>query len=545
MNRLDIEIKDVFSGKVHFDKLFEHENQAFIRIPREEFDNAAALFAEKKFILTSLFCEQDFADKGNKEHKGFTLFYVFEKSGHNAFLVVLVDIGSASANSISASSSASSSASANSISSIFPAASWYEREISDGFGILFKDCIDDRRLFLHEIYPKDFHPLLKSFKNRKLYFNNKAHKMQDDYEFKQITGEGVYQIAVGPIHAGIIEPGHFRFSVIGESVYNLEIRMFYLHRGIEKLSEDKAPEDVVRIAESISGDETVANAVAFCNAIEQISGEKIPERAIFIRTILLEMERIYSHLGDIAGMCVDVAYPVGASAFFTLREEILRKNKELTGSRFMKGIVSIGGIKKDVDKKEFSLLNSFLNRFKTRFKDSIKFIYETSPVEDRFETTGVVKHELIKHLNLTGPIARASGVLKDTRQDNAYGLYKKIPISIKSKTAGDVQSRFGVKAEEIIESIRLIQKIISTMPAGDVKRKMALKDGFMISMVEAPRGQSMHYVHLKDGLVQRYKVRTASFCNWQAIEHAILGNVVPDFPLINKSMNLSYAGTDG
>lgn len=519
MNRLDIGIKDVFLGKVGFIKISEHENQIYIKVHQEEFDKAVQLFTEKEFMLISLFCEQDF------ESNGFTLFYVFEKPGHNTLVVLLVHLKSTVA---------------CSISRIFPTASWYEREIFDGYGITFENSLDKRGLFLHEIYPKDFHPLLKSFKNKKMAFNQK----NDEYKFKEIHGEGVYQIPVGPIHAGIIEPGHFRFSVIGETIFNLEIRMFYKHRGIEKLSEGKKPEMVVSIAESISGDETVANAVAFCNAIEKLSENTIPDRAIFLRTLLLEMERIYSHLGDLGGMAIDVAYPVGASSFFILREQILRENHGLTGSRFMKGIISLGGLSKDIEKKKLENLNLFLNGFKIRLIEAIQFIYGSSSVEDRFETAGIIKHELVKHLNLTGPIARASGALKDTRQDHPYCLYKKVEISLKTKNAGDVQSRFNVKMEEIIESIRIIQDIINALPIGEFKKDINTKDGFMISMVEAPRGQNLHYVHVKNGLIQRYKIRTASFCNWQAIEHAVLDNIVPDFPLINKSLNLSYAGTD-
>jgi formate hydrogenlyase subunit 5 len=525
MNKIDIDIKDIFSGKIGFSKVVEHENQVFIKVRQEELDKTIMLFSEKDFVLVSLFCEQHF------ENNEFTLFYAFEKLGHNTLVVILVNINLPVV---------------NSISKIFPSASWYEREISDGFGIVFENSPDDRRLFLHEIYPKDFHPLLKSFRNKKMNLQQKndLDKVSAEYKFREIEGEGVYQIPVGPIHAGIIEPGHFRFSVIGESVFNLEIRMFYTHRGIEKLSEEKNPEDVVNIAESISGYETMANAVGFCNAIEQLSAEKIPERAIFLRTLLLEMERIYSHLGDLGGMCVDVAYPKGASPFFILREEALRNNYALTGSRFMKGIVCIGGLTKNIEKKKLRNLDAFLNKLLLKLRDAVQSIYGSSAVEERFETTGIIKHELIKHLNLTGPTARASGSLKDIRQDCSYGAYKKIGISIKTKSAGDVQSRFNVKVEEIIESIRIIRKIIWELPSGEIKKDIILKDGFIISMIEAPRGQNLHYVHLKNGAIQRYKIRTASFCNWQAIEHAVLGNIVPDFPLINKSLNLSYAGTD-
>ena len=175
-----------------------------------------------------------------------------------------------------------------------------------------------------------------------------------------MTGDGVYHVAVGPVHAGIIEPGHFRFSVIGETIFNLEVRMFYKHRGLEKLAEGKAPSECVKIAETVSGDETTANAVAYCMAVEKICDVEVPRRALQLRTLLLELERVYSHLGDLAGMCVDVAYPVGASPFFILREEIFRQNEALTGSRFQKGAVAVGGLTKDLTSESLKGLSTYL-----------------------------------------------------------------------------------------------------------------------------------------------------------------------------------------
>ena len=208
--------------------------------------------------------------------------------------------------------------------------------LRDGFGVRFDDAFDRRRLFLHEVYPEGFHPLQKLFVNGPMKLGGAR---AEEYRFKRVSGEGVYQIPVGPVHAGVIEPGHFRFSVIGESVFSLELRMFWKHRGVEKLSEGRMPADCVRIAESISGDESASNALAYCMAVERISGASVPERGWALRTVYAELERIYALLGDLAGMVVDVAYPVGASPFFILREEILRWNASLTGSRFLKKAV--------------------------------------------------------------------------------------------------------------------------------------------------------------------------------------------------------------
>jgi Ni,Fe-hydrogenase III large subunit/Ni,Fe-hydrogenase III component G len=496
-------------------------NELYLPINESELQKAINVMNENSFELISLFCVEDFAEKG------FTLFYAFEITGFEQILILQTPLSGNQA---------------LSIAKAFPSACWYEREITDGFGIEFQGAFDTRRLFLHETYPIGFHPLLKSFKNGQITLEESD--SQNDYVFKQVEGEGVYQIPVGPVHAGIIEPGHFRFSVIGETIFNLEVRLFYKHRGLEKLAEGMKPQECVKIAECISGDETVANSVAFCNAVEKICGLIVPKRALQLRTLLLELERIYSHLGDMAGMCVDVAYPVGASPFFILREEIFRHNEALTNSRFMKGIIYLGGLTKDVPEGALKNLSSYFLSFPERLGIATGIDNTYFSVIDRFETTGKVKEEILSPLHVTGPVARASGKKTDTRSTHPYGLYKELKLKAKTQAKGDVLARFNLKATEVLDSIKIIQRIISELVVGEVYVLCQIKDGYSISIVEAPRGENVHWIQIKNGLIDRYKVRTASFCNWQTMEHAILGNIVPDFPLINKSMNLSYAGTD-
>ena len=361
-------------------------NELYLPLNESDLQKAIGVFNENSFELISLFCVEDFAQKG------FTLFYAFEVTGFEQILILQYNLNGNQA---------------VSIAKTYPSACWYEREITDGFGIEFQGAFDTRRLLLHETYPSDFHPLLKSFKNGKI--ETAASDSQNEYVFKQVEGEGVYQIPVGPVHAGIIEPGHFRFSVIGETIFNLEVRLFYKHRGLEKLAEGMNPQECVRIAECISGDETVANAVGFCNAVEKICGLSVPKRALQLRTILLELERVYSHLGDLAGMCVDVAYPVGASPFFILREEIFRQNDALTSSRFLKGIVTVGGLTKDVPEGALKNLSSYLLTFTERLNAATGIDSTYFSVIDRFETTGKVKEEILSPLHITGPVARASG----------------------------------------------------------------------------------------------------------------------------------------
>jgi Ni,Fe-hydrogenase III large subunit/Ni,Fe-hydrogenase III component G len=507
--------------------LFEDKTkkEAYLPVSEKELTDLFHQLDKKEIGLISLFGAENFNGA-----PGLTLFYVLEKK--DSPNIVLLEHKLASGEIAS-------------LVSRFPAAGWFEREVQDGFGITFLNAFDTRRLFLHEVYPDGFHPMLKSFRNTGCFSGRESGKLPGaPYKFKRFEGEGVYEIPVGPVHAGIIEPGHFRFSVIGETVLGLEIRMFYKHRGIEKLAEGKSPADCVAVAEAISGDESMSNAAAFCMAVERISALAVPNRAWQLRTIMLELERIYSHLGDLAGMMVDVAYPVGAVNFFNLREEILRHNKNFSGSRFLKGILCPGGLKKDVPAPALTALAAYLPEFTRRFQKAVDLVYHSPSAIDRMETTGIINEKLIRPLNITGPAARASGAIIDTRVDHPYGLYPSLNIHIVTGAKGDVLSRFNVKAEEIRNSAAMIQAILPEIKDGPVRTDAVIKDGYALTMVEAARGQSVHWVYIKDGVISRYKVRTASFCNWQAIEHAVIGNIVPDFPLINKSLNLSYAGTD-
>jgi len=494
-------------------------NEIYFSAGEPEFEAAIPYLSAHKFVLISLFCAEGFA------RSGYTLFYVFERKG--SILVLLRNITSQAA----------------SIARIFPTAAWFERECRDGFGVEFDGAFDNRRLFLHESYPDHLHPLKKSVCNLPVTMKKEI-DITDEYPFRRVEGEGVYQVPVGPVHAGIIEPGHFRFSVIGETIFNLEIRLFYTHRGIEKLSEGKLPRDCVKIAEAVSGDESVANAAGFCMAVERFSGIVVPDRAWHLRTILLELERCCSHLGDQAGMLTDIAFPLGASQFSVLREELFRRNEVLTGSRFMRGMLCIGGTSRDVDTAQLTELAGFLKEFRKRYKIGLKIVLSTPSVIDRFERTGIIKKPLLRPLNITGPAARASGGRVDVRINHPYGLYNRFVPALIPLKDGDVLSRFTIKAAEIMNSLELIGQVIDQITEGSIKSDSPVSDGYSLALVESARGQNLCWVRVKAGVIERYKVRTASFCNWLAIEHAIAGNILADFPVINKSLNLSYAGTD-
>ncbi len=499
----------------------KNQKAVYLKTGEKSVPEIMLLLEGKGVILADLFAAENF--DGDK----FSLFYIFEKRDDPVMMVLVVGIDEAKAASVAAH---------------FPGACYYEREVADGFGIEFTRAFDKRRLFLHEVYPEGFHPLLKSFENKPLDIDYS--KLVKEYPFRKCSGEGIYQIPVGPVHAGVIEPGHFRFHAIGETIFNLEIRHFYTHRGLEKLAEGKTPLECCAVAESVSGDESAANVTALTMAVEEICGIKVPLRAWCIRTILLELERVYSHLGDLAGMAIDVAFPLGAAAFFNMREETLRQNGALTGSRFSKGIIVPGGLNRDIAQSKLGGLQAYTNDFVARLEKAVADINASGWVIDRFETTGTIDKALAAPLNLSGPVARASGVQVDTRIDHPYGIYEKLRVEEYPREGGDVLARFLVKADEIKNSIRLIQDVLDQTGGGPVFEKYEAIEGYAMSMVEAARGQNLHWLWLKNGRVERYKVRTASFCNWPVIEHAVVGNIVADFPVINKSLNLSYAGND-
>ncbi len=524
----------------------EDQTAWYYRIEARDLVQAVQTLKEEGKNLISIFGVEDFEEDdtgkgdvrsvrderiGDRSGSECSLLYVFEEQGSEKFLVLILQQDGSSL---------------RSIAEIFPVASLFEREISDGFGLSFSGAFDTRRLFLHEAYPPNFHPLKKSIQNRPIASGTGAERWipGESYQFKTIEGSSVYQIPVGPVHAGIIEPGHFRFSVIGETIVNLEIRLGFLHRGVEKLAEGRTPEQAVRIAESISGDESAVNACGFCMAVEQISGVTVPPRAEYIRGVILELERAYSLLSDLAGMVTDIAHPVSASSLTVLRERLQHEADLLCGSRFLKGAICIGGISDKISGQALEHLFKTAGEVEHELDEVAEWVLSIPSVIDRFSTTGIVQPELIRSLALSGPVARASGSFTDTRTDHPYGVYRERVPGQACEQGADVLARFSLKYQEIRASLRYIQELLVFIPDGPIREEVQVRDGFALVAVESPRGMALHWVNIRNGVIHRYKARTASFCNWYAIEHAVIGNIVADFPVINKSMNLSYAGTD-
>ncbi len=429
-----------------------------------------------------------------------------------------------------------------SISAKVHAATAYEREIKDLFGLVPIGHPDAKRMVFHGNWPNGVFPLRKDYD-----LHHKPHFSKKETKFKKITGDGVFEIPVGPVHAGIIEPGHFRFNLAGEPILNLEAQLYYVHKGIEKIAETMSIERCFYLSERISGDETFANSFAYCQAIEKIAEVSIPERADYSRVLFAELERLTSHLGDLAGICLDVAYGFAAFQFRMLRGWSYLVADELCGMRFLRSVNKPGGIRKDfVAGKEKSLIEQLL-KIERELKDTVAIINANTMFIDRIENTGILKNTIARDLNAVGPGGRASGINHDVRKDFPYAAYPKLTFEIPIALDGDVNSRMRVKLEECFTSISLMLQAIETMPQGPVNLILPPLASHHVAfgLTEAPRGENIHWVMTgKNDTIFRYKIRTPSFCNWPVLCHAVSGNIVPDFPLINKSFNLSYAGND-
>jgi len=428
------------------------------------------------------------------------------------------------------------------LSGLFPAANRMQRATFDLLGIVADGAADTRPWLRHGAWSEREYPLRHDF-DAASYRQNAP----DRYPFVRVEGEGVHEIPVGPIHAGIIEPGHFRFSVVGEKVLRLEARLGYTHKGIEKRFEDFTVAGGHRLAGRVSGDSTVAHAWAYCQAAEAIAGGALPSRAKWLRALLLERERVANHLGDLGALGNDAGFGFALGQFMRLKEDWVRLNAELFGHRFARDCIVPGGVAFDIDGAQVEDLVRQARVVHGEVRGLRDIFDEHSGMQDRFLTTGRVTPELARDLGLAGLAGRASGQPADLRVDHPVEPYAELAVKRVTLTAGDVAARVKIRFEEIAESLRLVEAIVTGLPPGD--RLLALPTptpgAFGIGWIEGWRGESFVALEAgEDGAIARCHVHDPSWQNWPLVEHAIMGNIVPDFPLINKSFNLSYSGCD-
>ena len=371
-------------------------------------------------------------------------------------------------------------------------------------------------------------------------------KNQDDYEFFEMEGEEVHQVAVGPIHAGVIEPGHFRFMCQGEKVYNLEIMLGYQHRGCEDLLVKKPSN---QLSESICGDSLIAYNMAYSQIMEQLSGTEITTKAKLIRRIALEMERIAIHIGDMGAICGDIAYLMGKEVYAVTRTLVINTMLEISGSRFGKGLITVGGVNFDIDKKLSDKIIDVLSGVKKTVKQMTQAALISSTVRSRLEKTGVISKETATELALVGMIARSCGIEIDSRFDFCDEFYK--DFEKKSfKATNDAYSRFKIRYKEIKESISFVKKLIKKLDEVRdeniiVSTKKLIPNSFALSIVEGWRGEIIHIATTNEqGELSRYKIKDSSFNNWYGLSMAVRNNGISDFPLCNKGFDLSYCGFD-
>ncbi len=412
-----------------------------------------------------------------------------------------------------------------SIGALHPPAIRFERTIKDLFGLDAEGAVDQRPWLDHGRWGRqDVHA---------------------PYAFLPVEGESLHQIPVGPVHAGIIEPGHFRFTANGDTVVRLEERLGYVHKGVERLMAGAGLERGAKLAGRVSGDSTVAYAFAFARAAEAALGVEAPERAQVLRGLMAELERLANHFGDIGAICNDAAFVMLHAHCAVLREQVLRAADGCFGHRLMRDVIEPGGVARDIDAGGASRLRKGLRDWRRRFRGLITLYDETPSLEDRTVGTGIVKAELVRQFGAGGFVGRASGRAFDARTAFPYPPYDKIVPVAPVLNEGDVDARVWIRIREAEQSMTLIAQMLDALPEGDLRTEIEPRAGEGMGLVEGFRGDVLVWLRLNgDGAIARCHLRDPSWMQWPLLEAAIEGNIVGDFPLCNKSFNCSYSGHD-
>jgi len=503
------------------------DNTAVFEVPVSQIKETAENLHGRKNLSLKLITATD-----EREENGcFKIWYVFGAPKANTFIIPFIQLRNTTE--------------FPSLTPITHKAWNYERMIQTFFGLTPIGHPDSRPIILHENWPKNVFPLRKDFD-----WKIRPEEARGEYQFQKVEGEGIYEIPVGPIHAGIIEPGHFRFSVAGERIVLLEPRLGFTHKGSEKLFEILPLNDKVRLSEKISGDSSFSHSLAFCQVLEQLNGSAAPKRALYLRVIFAELERLANHFGDIGAIMLDTGFNFGGAHGARLREIILQINARITGSRFLRGVNSIGGVTKDIDRKEKNKLSDDLTNMLKDFSEIIAVAEDNTSLLNRLKGTGMLSPEIAKDHGAVGIVGKAVGLANDARVDYPYAAYAEITIGkIPTEQNGDVHARFRVRIKETFASIKIIQEALHGLPEGNIGIPnldiVFKKNAIAVGIVEGWRGEIIYFVTTdSSGHINRVAVRDPSFVNWAVLKDAGFDNIVPDFPLINKSFNLSYSGND-
>lgn len=367
----------------------------------------------------------------------------------------------------------------------------------------------------------------------------------DDYEFLPVEGEGLHLIPVGPVHAGVIEPGHFRFTVNGETVVRLEARLGYTHKGIEWLMQGASLTRGSKLAGHTSGDSTVAYALAFSRAAEAALQLEVPLRAQHLRALMAEMERLANHLGDIGAICNDASFPLMLAHCGILRERVLRTAEAAFGHRLMRGTIVPGGVAHDLTATAITEIETLVAEIQTKFPRLVALYDNTTSLQDRTVTTGTLSFKLAQRFGAGGYVGRASGRNFDARKALSYAPYESLSFEVPVFADGDVNARVWIRIREIEQSLSLIEQLLTTLPDGPIAAEIKSEAGEGVAIVEGFRGDILVWLRLaEDGRIERCHLRDPSWFHWPLLEAAAEGNIVADFPLCNKSFNCSYSGHD-
>ncbi len=406
----------------------------------------------------------------------------------------------------------------------FPQTNYFECELSENFG-----------------YMPVNHPWLRPVRKQNVILGNQP------YQFFKLEGEEVHEVAVGPIHAGVIEPGHFRFQCHGELVYNLEINLGYQHRGIEKLFLQANSNQRIILSESIAGDTTIGHTFTHCNAIESLSQTNLSLRTEVIRTIAAELERVAMHLSGLGGIANDIGFALPASFYGRLRTLAINSLAEICGSRFGRGMFTYGGVRFDLSDETLNTLVKDLQIIQNDIKYNNDYLFSSVGALSRFEETGIVSKDIAQSIGMVGLAARSSGLENDVRIQFPYSAYRYNPISMITLSSGDVYARARLRALEIDESLRFILDQIENLPRGEINANIGsiASNSGVVSLTEGWRGEIVHIVFTdENGSISNYKIKDPSFNNWCGLSLALRETAISDFPLCNKSFDLSYAGHD-